>query len=497
MFLDSGFYSSTFLSPVTGRLSEIAQIPDIPENWVITGDVDEKPIVRDISEIVGNKNLTHNKLFIGDKDDLAAEEDNIDMIHLPDLGVVQVKDVELPAGQIYRGTASGRPERSNALSEAIADIIALNAKFLAGNFIMGSSLVKPAWPQAQFLDSLDDGMLKKTGSKVEHAVAGTDYFDLTEELDPAVKICAITDQGKFLKRSGITIRENNRVTDVESMHLNILQAEGAITSNDMVFGTNNIGTRMVEIYDYNNGAGRLTKSFNLKGPQIFTENITYVMPETAGSTNQVLTDIGPVPGGTDRKFGFRAAPSSDAKYILQQPSEGLENAQALSELGNGLVKNFTETGILTIASGGRTPVTNDYVRPVDLQEQAAETLEQANAFATATAAETEAAAVVLFKEYFTAQMVPFLPAGLLPPQPVPVGVQISTAIAASTATATAAATSAAESIVDNLSLELTGNVKAEGVIKGNKIDASVMFVISNNIPVDDMKYVGQVCYLSS
>lgn len=53
-----------------------------------------------------------------------------------------------------------------------------------------------------------------------------------------------------------------------------------------------------------------------------------------------------------------------AKYIVQQPDASLPNAQALSALTTGLVKNTTATGVLSIAVAGV-----DYVTPPELNYQ--------------------------------------------------------------------------------------------------------------------------------
>lgn len=49
--------------------------------------------------------------------------------------------------------------------------------------------------------------------------------------------------------------------------------------------------------------------------------------------------------------GSSGAPSA-AKYIVQEADAGLSGAQALSDLGTGLLKNTTGTGVLSIASPG-------------------------------------------------------------------------------------------------------------------------------------------------
>lgn len=64
---------------------------------------------------------------------------------------------------------------------------------------------------------------------------------------------------------------------------------------------------------------------------------------------------------------------ADATYILKTANDKLANAQVLSvlaELGGGILKlTATSNGAISIASGGKTPVLDDYVRPEDLAEE--------------------------------------------------------------------------------------------------------------------------------
>lgn len=92
----------------------------------------------------------------------------------------------------------------------------------------------------------------------------------------------------------------------------------------------------------------------------------------------------PEPGvvaNDDKKFIARStielkdiAPA-EATYILQKPHNKLEHAQALSTLGSGilkiasLVEGEVASGKIAIASGGKVPIENDYVRPIDLIEE--------------------------------------------------------------------------------------------------------------------------------
>ena len=98
----------------------------------------------------------------------------ITLDELPNLGVATIEGLELPAGKIWRGTDSNRPEASDALSHAEADLLVLNAKFYTGHFIMQSGL-RASYPAAQFLSDLPNGLLKHAGGKVAQAVPNEDY----------------------------------------------------------------------------------------------------------------------------------------------------------------------------------------------------------------------------------------------------------------------------------------------------------------------------------
>lgn len=436
----------SFISPLSGRILS-------PEDYTPYGDRKDiatpSPILFDIrldllklkqqiEEIDRLNDLSQGKIWIGDINNQPSQRQTIEVSNLPSLGVASISGLDLPAGKIWRGTSSGRPEESNALSETIADVFAINARLLAGNFIMGNAPVKALWPAAQFLSSLDDGMLKKTGSVLQHAVAGTDYVDTTDEVFDDERIALIKQNNKLIKRSTIRVLEGSRILDLTSLGVGTIQASNQITSDESIFATNDIGSREVKIYDFWNNEGRLTKSFNLKGPTQFLANINYIVPTTSGTTGQVLADIGQDIGSTYRKLGFvTAGANSAAKYILQQPQAGMNNAQALSELTSGILKSTTATGIISIASGGKTPEVNDFVRPVDLAEEIAE----ANEAAAAEAAAAGAAAIAAAHANLDAEMLPFLPIPL-----VTYGAQITTAIGVATAAAAAAEATAASKL---------------------------------------------------
>ena len=280
----------SFISPVTGRVwSE--------RDYVLYGDkagvAMPSPILMDVRlDILDiKKKLKHIKPFPSDigyiitkadarlpnaqalrdlskglmfnNNGIISTKKTINIDELPELNTT---DVPTPlgnfVGQVWEGTSSGRPIASSIVGEMFADIELINGRFLTGEFIMGDATVQTAWPKSQFLVNLADGLLAKTGKKLESA--------------------------------------------------------------------------------------KLTHNKIWKGD---AEN------------KPIEADIEIAP--------------TDAKYILQQPSGGLEQAQSLSELGTGILKSTTATGVISIASGGKTPEVNDYVRPIDLQEEIEEVITEA------------------------------------------------------------------------------------------------------------------------
>jgi hypothetical protein len=78
---------------------------------------------------------------------------------------------------------------------------------------------------------------------------------------------------------------------------------------------------------------------------------------------------------------------TDATYVLNTPNNNLPNSQALNTIGSGILKIATfANGIISIASGGKVPVVNDYVRPIDLEEETGERIAADTAIEGAIAA---------------------------------------------------------------------------------------------------------------
>ena len=159
-----------------------------------------------------------------------------------------------------------------------------------------------------------------------------------------------------------------------------------------------------------------------------TKSTTWSLPLEDGTDGQILSTNGEA---ILSFIDIKGKAPSDATYILQKADEDLPNAQALTLLTPGGILKSNASGVISIASGGSTPVVDDYVTPTALAEEVA-TLEGE---ITAAEAAAVAEAAVASTAYFTLEMAPYT---ILPLA----GLQISVAIGAAVTAAAAAASSA-------------------------------------------------------
>ena len=159
-----------------------------------------------------------------------------------------------------------------------------------------------------------------------------------------------------------------------------------------------------------------------------TKSTIWSLPLEDGTDGQVLSTNGEA---ILSFIDIKGKAPSDATYILQKADDALPNAQALALLTPGGILKSDASGVISIASGGSTPVVDDYVTPTALTEEVA-TLEGE---ITAAEAAAVAEAAVASTAYFTLEMAPYT---ILPLA----GLQISVAIGAAVTAAAAAASSA-------------------------------------------------------
>lgn len=354
--------------------------------------------------------LPSGNIWIGNAQNIAIPQPTLSLSNLPSLGTASISipnpidplnPISISGGKIWHGTDSNRPEESTALLTVEGDIALLNARFLLGEFIMGSALVQTTWPKSQFLINLQDGILKKTGKTLQYATPGTDYLDLTNEGYAEGRLPVVL-RDKVISRSQLQIinidASHDNLSGINTLTCRDVLATvqqgagGSIRADQQLLSLNTVEGRQLILYDYN-AAHRYTQYVSLKGPASVNQNLVWVMPDTISTTGQVLTDIGNAPLSTDRQLAFRNMPSVEATYILKQPDNTLPNAQALNQLVGADPK------ILKAAADGSIEVAirdQDYATKETLEQIKAETEEFKNQAATsaqeAAASAEEAAA---------------------------------------------------------------------------------------------------------
>lgn len=377
----------------------------LPKGKLFIGNDDNKAVPTQTINLNNLPQLPQGNLYLGDNNNVASVAPIITLDNLPNLGVANVEGLDLPAGKIWRGTSSNRPEESDALSEALADILAINAKFTSANFIMGDAIVQSVYLGAQFLVNIQDGMLKHTGKLLQYAAPGTDYVDMPNSDSPVENTIPYWTNSvtKLLTASEIKILNGSDIREVNSIACNILQAVNSVTSDDNMISRNNIQTTELCLYD-RNPAHRYNYSSNFKGPLSIDNSITWVVPDTISSAGQLLSDIGEEIG-VGRKLGFISTISIDNLPNLSENKFWRGNAENrpievdtinINDLPN-LTNNMVWRGDLN-----NRPVEADYVSAEELQryvdeakaakDQAVASAEEASGSATAASGSAAAAA---------------------------------------------------------------------------------------------------------
>lgn len=243
--------------------------------------------------------LTEGHLWIGDATNTPTEYRTITIDNLPDLGQTIVPD---PigggfVGQIWEGNNLGRPEISNRLGAMFADLVAINARFAFGHFVLneGNPILRAGMPFSQFLEDLAPGGIAKVEAtgQISIAVAGTDYLDVGV-LPPDDGFFPILEPGpyppnpKLIYPSKIHIINAEDVNGIKTLTGETLRAN-LLTSKDNIFSSNTIQTRKLQLFDYQDPP-RYTYSVYLDGPPALAASIGWTMPDQQGIAGQVLTN---------------------------------------------------------------------------------------------------------------------------------------------------------------------------------------------------------------
>ncbi len=293
--------------------------------------------------------LANGMIWLGDSSNKPVATKTINIDNLPSLGVTAVPTPTGGfVGKVWEGTSSGRPEESSIVGEMFADIGILNAKFLAGHFVMNSGLTA-SFPAAQFLNALTAGALVKTSS------TGNGKLE-----------SVVINQDQVLMGGANNVPESRARIGVENLPL---LAEGRLWRG----GVNSIPESVTTI--------DIINLPNLTNNMVWQGN-------AQGRPTEVELNFAPV----------------DATYIIKQPNAKLTNAQVLSELGTGMAK-IVAGGAFAIAIPDEDYATKETLEQIKAEteefknqagqsaEQAATSAEEASASATeAATSATEASA---------------------------------------------------------------------------------------------------------
>lgn len=322
-------------------------------------------------------NLEYKHLWIGDINNKPQAVTTIDIDNLPSLGTT---DVPTPTGgfvgKIWEGTSSGRPEESSIVGEMYADITVLNAKFLAGKFVMNSGLTA-SFPKAQFLNNLTANALVKTSS------AGDGKLE-----------AVMLNQDQILMGGANNVPESRARIELENLPLlaekklwsgNADSIPQSITTID-ISNLPNLANNNLWIGGEDN---RPIAKANIDIDNLpnLEQNKLWIGDVSNRPVAQSTLNIDNLPNLTNNmvwqgnaqgrpiEVELNFAPS-DATYVIKQPNQVLTNAQVISELGLGMAK---------IVAGGAFAIAipdEDYATKATLEEIKAETEEFKNQAAT-------------------------------------------------------------------------------------------------------------------
>lgn len=441
-----------FISPVTGRIK-------VDQGYIIVGDKENigmpSPILIDIRQDIIDlrrklggfeelNKLDHNRIWIGDYNNEPVEQLHIGVINLPPLAEALFPNPISPITGDFR------------IPNPTFDYLSPFDWVMSGPFL------------PQIYATKYDALGNPVGTDVSSSLAMTQVR--------AAQIMKRFDNANFIVGSSTVefVWENPKMYLIPEA-LKQLYGLGTTYTFTKAQSLGALETGLLK-NTVNNGTGTLSKALagkdyvDLASP-IADMKLALIRPmqqdEEGHDIAKLLTRADRLPEDN----------MPDLTFIMQRPSTKIPSAQGLSDLAPGGILKSSPLGVISVATGGKIPLLDDYVDPLSLQEEIIET----KAFATAEAAAAEAAAIAAGIAYFTEQMLPY---SLIPL--VPVGVSISGAIGV-VATAAAAAQNTADNAhtrIDNLTVNLVGDV-----IGTNNISDPIVTVFTPNPRFTGKEYI--------
>jgi hypothetical protein len=376
-----------FISPVTGKLP-------IDRNYILLGDkegrsfaspilIDVRQDIIDLKRKIGNfeelKKLDHNRIWIGDYDNEPVEQLHIGVINLPPLA-----EAVFP----------------NPISPIIGDFRIPNPTF---DYLSPFDWVMSGPFLPQIYATKYDTFGNPIGTDISSSLAMTQVR--------AAQIMKRFDNANFIVGSSTVIFdwENPKMYLIPEP-LKQLYGLGTTYTFTKAQSLGNLQTGLLK-NTVNNATGTLStaiagKDYVEVAAPIANMQLALIRPELIQEGQDVaklLSRVERLPVAnmyltTDKywKGGANNIPievdlptyaPTDATYVLNTPNNNLPNSQVLNTIGSGILKIATfANGIISIASGGKVPVVNDYVRPIDLEEETGERIAADTAIEGAIAA---------------------------------------------------------------------------------------------------------------
>ncbi|MBM3467600.1 MAG: hypothetical protein FJX70_07235 [Alphaproteobacteria bacterium] len=377
-----------FISPVTGKLP-------IDRGYILLGDkegrsfaspvlIDVRQDIIDLKRKIGNfeelKKLDHNRIWIGDYYNEPVEQLHIGIINLPPLA-----EAVFP----------------NPISPIIGDFRIPNPTF---DYLSPFDWVMSGPFLPQIYATKYDTFGNPIGTDISSSLAMTQVR--------AAQIMKRFDNANFIVGSStVTFAWENPKMYLIPEALKQLYGLGTTYTFTKAQSLGNLQTGLLK-NTVNNATGTLStaiagKDYVEVAAPIANMQLTLIRPELIQEGQDVaklLSRVARLPAdnmpnlttGKYWKGGANNIPievdiptyaPTDATYVLNTPNNNLPNSQALNTIGSGILKIATfANGIISIASGGKVPVVNDYVRPIDLEEETGERIASDTAIEGAIAA---------------------------------------------------------------------------------------------------------------
>jgi hypothetical protein len=377
-----------FISPVTGKLP-------IDRGYTLLGDKDGRSFVSpilidvrqdiiDLKRKIGNfeelKKLDHNRIWIGDYDNQPVEQLHIGIINLPPLAEAVFPNPISPITGDFR------------IPNPTFDYLSPFDWVMSGPFL------------PQIYATKYDTFGNPIGTDISSSLAMTQVR--------AAQIMKRFDNANFIVGSStVTFTWENPKMYLIPETLKQLYGLGTSYTFTKAQSLGNLQTGLLK-NTVNNATGTLStaiagKDYVEVAAPIANMQLTLIRPELIQEGQDVaklLSRVARLPAdnmpnlttGKYWKGGANNIPievdiptyaPTDATYVLNTPNNNLANSQALNTIGSGILKIATfANGIISIASGGKVPVVNDYVRPIDLEEETGERIASDTAIEGAIAA---------------------------------------------------------------------------------------------------------------